>query len=39
MCRLPDEKKENSPIFPALWPFENLDVLNFSARFLKNYLS
>ena len=26
-------------IFPELWPFENLGILNLSAIYLKNYLS
>ena len=25
--------------FPELWPFENLGILNLSARYLENYLS
>ena len=29
----------NSVIFPELWPFENLGILNLSARYLENYLS
>ena len=37
MSGLSDEikKKKNHLIFPKLWPFENLDFLNFSARYLK----
>ena len=26
-------------ICPELWPFENLGILNLSARYLENYLS
>ena len=26
-------------VFPELWPFENLGILNLSARYLENYLS
>ena len=32
-------KKNSSYFFSELWPFENLGILNFSARYLKNYLS
>ena len=40
MSRLPDELLNKSrQIFPELWPFANLGHLNFSARYLKNYLS
>ena len=40
MSRLPDKiKKKNHLIFPELWPFENLGILNLSATYLKNYLS
>ena len=31
-------KKRNHFIFPVLWPFENLGILNLSARYLKKYL-
>ena len=31
--------KKNQSIFPELWPFENLGILNLSARYLENYLS
>ena len=39
MSRLPDEikKKKTHHIFPELWPFENLDILNLSARYLEKY--
>ena len=38
MSRLPDliKKKKNHLIFHELWPFENLGILNLSARYLKN---
>ena len=26
-------------LFPELWPFENLGILNLSARYLRKYLS
>ena len=26
-------------VFPELWPFENLGILNLSARYLDKYLS
>ena len=39
MSRLSDEIKKKSPYFPELWLFENLDILNLSARFLEKYLS
>ena len=41
MSRLPDWilKEKNHFIFPELWPFENLEILNLSARYLKKYLS
>ena len=32
-------KKKIHLIFPELWPFENLGILNLSARYRKNYLS
>ena len=32
-------KKKNHLIFPELWPFENLGILNLSARYLEKYLS
>ena len=36
MSRLPDEiKKKKSLIFPELWPFENLIILNLSAIYHK----
>ena len=40
MSRLPDKffKKINH-IFQELWPFENLGILNLSARYLENDLS
>ena len=31
--------KKNHLIFSELWPFENLGILNLSARYLVNYLS
>ena len=31
-------KKKNRFIFPELWPFENLGILNLSARYLEKYL-
>ena len=31
--------KKNHFIFSELWPFENLGILNLSARYLENYLS
>ena len=31
--------KKNHLLFPELWPFENLGILNLSAMYLKNYLS
>ena len=31
--------KNNQFIFPELWPFENLGILNLSARYLEHYLS
>ena len=40
MSRLPDElSNELYHFFPELWPFENFDILNLSARYLENYLS
>ena len=33
------KKKKKNLIFPELWPFENLGILNLSARYLENYLS
>ena len=36
---LRDLIKKNRLIFPELWPFENLGILNLSARYLKKYLS
>ena len=40
MSRLPDKiKKIICFIFPELWPFENLGILNLSARYLEKYLS
>ena len=40
MSRLSNlKKKKIHLIFPELWPFENLGILNLSARYLKNYLS
>ena len=30
---------KNHHIFPELWPFENLGILNLSAIYLKNDLS
>ena len=33
------KKKRNHFIFPELWPFENLGILNLSAKYLENYLS
>ena len=38
MIRLPDLIKKNHFIFPELWPFENLGILNLSARYLEKYL-
>ena len=42
MSRLPDEikkkkkkKKKKHLIFPEIWPFENLSLLNLSARYIK----
>ena len=32
MSRLPDLKIHH--IFPELWPFENLDILNLSAIYI-----
>ena len=32
-------KKKNHFIFPELLPFENLGILNLSAKYLENYLS
>ena len=31
--------KKNHFIFPELWPFENMGILNLSASYLENYLS
>ena len=31
--------KKDHFVFPELWPFENLAILNLSARYLENYLS
>ena len=40
MSRLPDLLlKKFREIFPELWPFENVGILNLSARYLENYLS
>ena len=41
MNRLPDQikKKKNHFILMELWPYENLGILNLSARYLENYLS
>ena len=40
MSRLLDLiKKKILFIFPELWPFENLGILNLSARYLEKYLS
>ena len=40
MSRLPDEMFfKNHFIFPELWPFDNLGILNLSARYLEKYLS
>ena len=40
MSTLPDLiKKKNHIIFPELWPFENLGILNLSARYPEKYLS
>ena len=39
MSRLPDQLKTNNFIFPELWPFENVGILNLSAKYLENYLS
>ena len=42
MSRLSDEilkKKKIHQIFPELWPFENLGILDLSTSYLKNYLS
>ena len=37
---MPTAKTDQTPfIFPKLWPFENLDILNLSARYLENYWS
>ena len=39
MSRLPDKmKKKIILFFPELWPFENLGILNVSARYLEKYL-
>ena len=32
-------KKEITVLFPELWPFENLGILNVTVRYLGNYLS
>ena len=32
-------KTTNHSIVPELWPFENLGILNLSARYLENYMS
>ena len=39
-CHLwcPDDL-QNHFIFLELWPFENLAILNLTARYLENYLS
>ena len=40
MSRLSDKiLKEIRFIFPELWPFENLSILNLAARYLEKYLS
>ena len=40
MSRLPDKiMKEICQIFMELWPFENMGILNLSARYLENCLS
>ena len=40
MSRLPDViLKTKHIIFPKLWPFENLGILNFSTTYLQNCLS
>ena len=33
------KRKKKTFIFPKFWPFENLGILNLSARYLENYLS
>ena len=39
MSTFPDLIKKNHLIFPELWPFENLGILNLTARYLEKYLS
>ena len=38
MNRLPDKILKITLLVSKLWPFENLDILNVLARYLKNYL-
>ena len=42
MSRMPVnflKNQVNHRVFPELWPFETLGILNLSTRYLENYLS
>ena len=38
MIKFKKKKKIQLIFFPELWPFENLGILNLSARYLRKYL-